>query len=168
MKLFFISLLLLIFNACVLHYDKLSFYNSDFKPDYGRLNLNGFYYGKILDDQLDTAYRAIFFYSDGTCSVSDALYYDSIVMVKSFEEKVKNFDAGAYRVFDDSLYIEYLHKNSLDWKVMRIDLKGVVDENKIDFKNTFLKSDFHFVKYQIKPDSTQTWLKTHRKYRIKQ
>lgn len=166
MKKVFITSCLFLVTSCIIHYDKLSFYNKDFRANYINLHLGGFYLGKVQDLNSDTAYKVLFFYTDGTCFISDALYYDTVVMLESIKNQDKNFSPGVYRVSEDSLFIEYLYRDPLSLRVDRIDLFGIINNETIKFKNINFNYNFNFTPFDTKSDSTQNWLKTHRKYRI--
>lgn len=163
-----ISCLALFFASCI-RYDKLQLYTNDFVPKTSCVKTEGYYLTTVTDMPGDTALLPILFYDDGSFLYT-ALYYDTLAIEDNIKNYPNSFNKywGFYQCEGDSVFIEFIYRDDNFSKASRIELKGMFGENnelKMSADGWGFAYDYNFIP-SIKPDSTQNWLKTHRKYRL--
>jgi len=161
--------IVLFFVSCI-RYDKLQFYTYGFEPKTSCVKTEGYYLTTVTDMPGYTAYQPVFFYNDGSCLFPGVFYDESLPIenyVKKYPHSFKS-NWGFYQCEGDSVFMEFIYRDDNLSKATRFELKGVFGENdelKMSADGWGFAYDYNFIP-SIKPDSTQNWLKTHRKYRL--
>lgn len=156
----------LILTSCILWYDKMNIKSNQTYTRSSELKMNGYYLGKVLDTNNDSAFQVIFFYRDGSVHITP-VYYDSLQIQKDLVNYPKSFNQvwGFYQITrNDTIAIETIWQDIPSFRAYKDTMTGICYQNQIKFIDSNNQFTFHFVPFNIKPDSTMNWLKSHRKY----
>ncbi len=115
----------------------------------------------------------IFFYHDGSVILMGAIK-DTFQLRKLIQENPKGIWGywGNYKITNDTVFIETIASNGGSFQHKRLIKKGLVKKDKIFFFNEVssnglakdLNEEVSFTKFNIKPDSTENWIRKKKKY----
>ncbi|HEU4717643.1 MAG TPA: hypothetical protein VFU15_07410 [Bacteroidia bacterium] len=155
-------------------YDNAIIYHKNFTPGTNALlRFNGFYSDTLgpveakSAKQVTRKIKPVFFYADGSAFSTRDYQPSSSAGLTS----ATGF-WGNYRIIGDTILLEKFEEAEASSNLARIILKGVVHEGSIEWMaRKDRNSDYQPVKYSIyftpfaaKPDSTQNWIRTKKKY----
>jgi hypothetical protein len=150
--------------SCI-SYEPLQIYKHSFVSNSDCLNTNGYYLAVItpVDEPTLTmiVYRPIFFYEDGSF-IFGSYYSDTSLMEKEIINYPKGMYSWGFYICEDSVIkSEFIEPDYYNYS--RIFLKFKIYPNKLIDQ---YDGEYNFVPFEHKPDSTNNWLKNHRRYKI--
>lgn len=177
MKIHKILIFLFLLTGCS-HYDKLIVY--DKKHTIIKSNLlryDGFYYSNTVlpmnDEECPDKTLPLFLYADGTAYTSGQFCNkDSIMAFYGRIREFPRFNWGSFKFEGKEITVEFYWPNSSTRTYERYQMKGIVRKDTIIF-NTYINRDFiskpinsmyYFNAFKIKPDSSQSFLKTNYRF----
>jgi hypothetical protein len=173
--------LLVILSGCAPTLDKVLIYDKTHRIiDSDFLNFNGYYYSvtSVTFDSLCgkkclNTVLPIFFYKDGTAITSGHHYNND--SVKSYYKTVKHFadyDWGSFKINGKEISVEFYWPNSGRWRYERYQMDGQITGDTITFtkyierdcKSKNINYKYYFEPFEIKPDSSLSFLKQQKRF----
>jgi len=170
---------LILFSIANCTYDKSLIYKKNYQPGKSSLlKFNGFYYDgykSIISSEGPSNFiYPIFFYNDGSVIFMGAIK-DTFQLRKNISENPKAIWGywGNYKISNDTISIETIGSYGGSFHHVRVIRIGVIKKDsicffqKLDRKGNAEKLDeiIHFKNCEAKPDSTENWTRTKRKYK---
>lgn len=177
MKIPFLIFLLVIFQGCILHYDRLEYYNEGYKPNNTFLPTKGYYYKSqpdtINSDIWPEAIYEMYFFGNGTF-ILGGKNQSMNILDKSICECKTIFNYGPhgfYSIVNDTILVEYIVTDPMgDHKAIRSYFKAVQIDSAInifEWNNQKRYETWKFHPNKCVPDTLHNWLENHRKYKLK-
>ncbi len=180
---FCVAVYMALLSSSCTTYEKVTVYHRDYDPGWDdRLLFNGYYDdtvyeefeafgGRIIKDPV----RPVFFYDDGTAILGWAA--SNMDSVASFIRRGWHNIGfwGNYKITGDTIVIEFLTHNGGSGVMETHIKKGVLDKGSIYFPRQQSHSKqpvspaytIFFHPFPLKPDSTKSWIRQHRRYKKK-
>lgn len=167
---FFAMVLALVGIISCVSYDAPLIYHKNFQPGtHPLLRFDGYYSTESPTGKI----RPVFFYRDGSVWFAEAdidpVSLDAQVLSDHTNAR---HSWGNFKIDADTIYIERFVQETTTGNFNRIILKGTMCENKIHWiQRTYHRSapdsvdyGIYFHEHLTKPDSTQNWTRTKKKY----
>jgi len=166
--------LIFLFNNCT--YDRTLIYKKDYEVGTNSdLYFDGFYNNKSTKvvDQNNTEYiYPIFFYKDGSVIFMGAIKDTTQLRKLLYNPKAIWGYWGNYKIKGDTVLIETIASYGGSFRHTRHMKKGLIHKGSISFTEEIpgdgiinkYNEPFPFVHFNIKPDSTENWIRKKKKY----
>jgi hypothetical protein len=176
MKNIFYILIFGLLNGCILHYERLEYYQEGYNPNNNSFPTKGYYFTQSDSSFLKewpNAIQEMYFFKDGTFMWgSNVEHIDSLDnwICKFGKRHFRYGPYGFYTIKNDTIYVEYIVTDpTVFTKAKRYEFKAIqtdVGINIFELNNEKYSENWLFHENTCVPDSVNNWVKRHRKYKI--